>query len=99
MKKQTKKTFGNFMVLSFVGLIIAGCSNSSSAKPDCSEYDQEVSVLANDFSQIGWSDTQVKSYAGRIYANFVLSAPEGCATTEDIAKAKTLLMTIDDLNK
>jgi hypothetical protein len=96
VKKHTKKMFGNLMVLSLIGFITAGCSDSTSAKPDCSEYDQKVQVLYDDFGKIPWSNIPLKAPSGRNYANFVLSAPEGCATTEEIAKAKTLLMTIDD---
>jgi hypothetical protein len=94
----TKKMFGNLMVLSLIGFITAGCSDAGASVTDCSEYEKNVQVLYDDFAGIGWNSLQLKSYSGRNYANFVLSAPEGCTTTEEIAKAKTLLMTIDDAN-
>ena len=97
LKAISRANYNLLTFITIVSLSISGCSETRANEPDCSEFNIGVQDLREEFNAVPWHYYDEKIPVGRKYANFVLSAPEGCATLEEIAEAKTLLMTLDDL--
>lgn len=76
-------------------LLLTGCSTTGEPKADCEQIQMEISARYATFRDVPWSEPTIKSYTGREYANYVLSANEECVSLEEISRAKTTLQSFE----